>query len=218
LLSLRPRSTAEYKAGVERTLADCQRLEDLVAKMLTLARLESASASAEPRSADLALILCENVSELESVASLRQVAVLPPSSASRSCPVALAPVDASLLLSNLLLNALQHSPAGSTIELRLECDGSHAQLEIEDHGEGIDPESLPHIFDRFYRGDPSRTRSTGGAGLGLAIVKAIVDRAGGSIAIASQPGQGATVTLRLPLVQESSPSGFSASLSGPNKI
>ena len=73
------------------------------------------------------------------------------------------------------------------------------ELTVEDHGEGIDPDALPHVFDRFYRGDPSRTRSTGGAGLGLAICKAVVEKAGGTIALASKPGKGTTVTVRLPM-------------------
>jgi signal transduction histidine kinase len=111
-----------------------------------------------------------------------------------------------LLISNLLLNALQHSEPQSNIEIRLTLESNSnsqtLQLEIEDHGDGIDPEELPHVFDRFYRGDPSRTRSTGGTGLGLAICKAVVEKAGGTIAIASQPSQGATVTVRLPLANE----------------
>jgi signal transduction histidine kinase len=76
-------------------------------------------------------------------------------------------------------------------------------LEIEDHGDGIDPEALPHVFNRFYRGDPSRTRNTGGTGLGLAICKAIVDKAGGSIVLTSQCGLGTTATVRLPIVGHS---------------
>jgi signal transduction histidine kinase len=200
LLNIRPRSIDEYKAGLDRALYDCQRLEDLVAKMLTLARVEAASEGAEPRTADLALTLCETVSELEPVAASGQIAVRLPDAASQPCYVALASADCSLLLTNLLLNALQHSPAGSSVEMRLSRTSTQALLEIQDHGEGIDAESLPHVFDRFYRGDPSRTRSTGGTGLGLAIVKAIVDRAGGGISISSEPGQGACVVLCLPLV------------------
>jgi signal transduction histidine kinase len=122
--------------------------------------------------------------------------------------VPLAPEDCTLLLCNLLLNAIQHSPAASTVEIQLaietEASTQAASVRIEDHGDGIPPEALPHVFDRFYRGDPSRTRTTGGTGLGLAISKAIVTKAGGSISIASQPDhtqpdQGTTVTVRLPV-------------------
>jgi signal transduction histidine kinase len=89
------------------------------------------------------------------------------------------------------------------VEVRLSGEGQKLKLEIEDHGDGIDAAALPHVFDRFYRGDPSRTRNTGGTGLGLAICKAIVDRAGGSIELASQLGAGTTATVRLPLAEGS---------------
>ena len=117
--------------------------------------------------------------------------------------VAAAPEECALLFSNLLLNALQHSPPASTVELLLMLHPETAEFRIQDSGDGIPPEALPHIFDRFYRGDPSRTRSTGGTGLGLAIVQAIVQKAGGSIHIASQPGKGTTVTVTLPLANPS---------------
>jgi signal transduction histidine kinase len=121
----------------------------------------------------------------------------------------IAPEDCGLLVCNLLLNALQHSPSGSIVEITLAVESNQTQstavLQIQDHGDGIPAEALPHVFDRFYRGDPSRTRTTGGTGLGLSISKAIVTRAGGSISIASQPdptqaNQGTTVTVRLPIL------------------
>ena len=74
-------------------------------------------------------------------------------------------------------------------------------LTIRDHGEGVDPALLTHIFDRFYRGDPSRARSTGGAGLGLAISKAIVERTNGFIALENASPAGVIVTVRLPLAK-----------------
>ena len=200
LLGLRQRTAAEYQAGLERCLADTARLEELVVKMLTLARLEgSPPAAGTTPTCDMALCLSQTAAQLETVATLRGVRVAFSAPPQDARPVLLAAEDCSLLVSNLLLNALQHSPAGSTVELRLSVSGDMAELAVEDHGEGIDPAALPHVFDRFYRGDPSRSRSTGGAGLGLAICKAVVQKAGGAITLASQPGQGATVTLRLPL-------------------
>ena len=73
-----------------------------------------------------------------------------------------------------------------------------AELRVEDEGDGVDPLLLPHVFERFSRGDPSRSRNTGGTGLGLAICKAIVDKAGGAIALESDPGHGAIAVVRLP--------------------
>jgi signal transduction histidine kinase len=203
LLGIKRRTTQEYQAGLDRCLADCLRLEEIVAKMLTLARVESATVAPEQQpAADLADCLREVVAQLETFAAFKNiqlsVASLPPG----SCPVPIASDDCSLVLSNLLLNALQHSFAESTIELRLSQDGTTAKLEIEDHGEGIDPQARPHVFERFYRGDPSRTSSTGGTGLGLAIAKAVIERSGGTIVLASQPGQGTTVTVHLPLAND----------------
>ncbi len=202
LLGLRPRTQAEYQAGLERTLADTQRLEELVAKMLTLARVEDTGAAPGlPATVDLVQSMQQAAAELETVAKLHKIKVTMESPADEPVMVALTQEDCSLLLSNLLLNALQHSPPESTVELRtaLQKERNTAEFSVRDHGEGIDPADLPRVFDRFYRSDPSRTRSTGGAGLGLAICKAVAERAGGSIALASQPGQGTTVTVQLPL-------------------
>jgi signal transduction histidine kinase len=199
LLSLSPRTTAEYQAGLQGCLTDIRRLEDLVSRMLTLARIEGAAPTAYPAPVcDLAVCLRSRVAELESFAALRRIQVtasVPPESA---FPVPLAAEDAALLVSNLLMNALEHSPAESTVQLCLSAEPAGVRFTIEDHGEGIDSDAQPHVFDRFYRGDPSRARSTGGFGLGLAICKAIVHRAGGTIHLTSHPGQGTIVSFFLP--------------------
>ena len=208
LLGMKRRTIAEYQAGLERCLADSLRLEEIVVKMLTLAREENAAAAAGPRPAsDLTECLDSAVAQLETFAALRGVKVEVAIAFSDVSLVPLPPEDCSLLFSNLILNALQHSPAETLVEIRLAQKGGHAELRIQDHGDGIDPAALPHVFDRFYRGDPARSRNTGGTGLGLAICKAIAEKAGGAIEIASQPdpdlpGQGTTVTVRLPLARE----------------
>jgi signal transduction histidine kinase len=207
LLALKQRSAAEYKAGLERCLSDCQRMEEIVRKMLTLAREEDGAHSSGPDAvADLDECLRQNVAQLKTVADLRHIEIWIESPAGLPGPISvpLAGDDLSLLLSNLLLNAIEHSPAAATIDARLMllAEQNVVELVIEDHGEGIDPAALPYVFDRFFRGDPSRTRNTGGTGLGLAITKAVVERAGGLISIASQPGQGTTVTVRLPLATQ----------------
>ena len=81
----------------------------------------------------------------------------------------------------------------------LHASDKSVELIVQDHGDGIDPAALPHVFDRFYRGDPSRTRATGGAGLGLAIVKAAVEKGGGTIMLVSEPDHGTTATVHLPI-------------------
>jgi signal transduction histidine kinase len=211
LLSMKPRSAKEYQTGLERCLADAHRLEALVADMLALARAESATPASDPPPAtDLGECIRQTVTQLETLATLRnvQIVVSEPDRNLASINVLVGHEDCSLLLCNLLLNALQHSPPASIVEIRLSIDSNAAVLVIQDHGDGIPMEALPHVFDRFYRGDPSRTRNTGGTGLGLAIALAIAQKAGGSISIASSiasqpdpalPNQGTTVTVRLPL-------------------
>jgi signal transduction histidine kinase len=203
LLSLKERSAAEYRVGLEHCLADTQRIEELVAKMLTLARVENGpSAVAAPARCDLTECVRQTVTNLRSVASLRcvEIAVDAPERSS----VALATDDCALVVENLLMNALQHSGRASRIRIRIINQDETVELAIEDHGDGIDPLARPFVFDRFYRGDPSRSRSTGGAGLGLAICKAVVEKAGGSIALNSELGKGTTVTVSLPRFAENS--------------
>jgi signal transduction histidine kinase len=197
LLGLKERTTAEYHAGLERTLADTQRLEELVAKMLTLARVESGVPQPEIHaSSSMADCVRETIAQLISIAALKAVDVIVKST--DDSPIALAPDDGRLVVENLLMNALQHSPRNAKVVVALRADAATVELTVADQGEGIDPDALPHIFDRFYRGDPSRARSTGGAGLGLAICKALVERAGGTIELKSEPGKGSTAIVRLP--------------------
>jgi len=92
-------------------------------------------------------------------------------------------------LSNLLSNAIAHTPAGGRVEVLLEGNGSGvATVRVRNEGGTIAPEHLPRLFDRFYRVDPARERTTGGAGLGLAITKSIVAAHGGTIEVASAEG------------------------------
>jgi len=101
-------------------------------------------------------------------------------------------------VSNLLENARRYSPAGSPLEIAVWLEGNHAVLTLRDMGVAIAPEDLPHIFERFYRGDSARSRVTGGSGLGLSIVQAIVAAHGGEVTAVSRPGNGSIFTIRLP--------------------
>lgn len=200
VLSLRPRSVTEYEAGLARCLSDIERLEALVSQMLTMARVEAADrASSAETSTSLVACVEQTIQNLASFAELRRVNVHASLHASTDAAVPLDAEDSLTLVSNLLLNALQHSPAQSRVEVRVTPEHDGLQLTVSDQGEGLDPAALPHIFQRFYRGDPSRSRATGGSGLGLAICKALVDRASGTIAIENNTGSpGATATVWLP--------------------
>jgi signal transduction histidine kinase len=103
------------------------------------------------------------------------------------------------ILRNLVSNARRHTPDDGRIDIRATRDGRQVRIAVADTGSGIRPEHLPHVFDRFYRADPSRDRATGGAGLGLAIVRRLVEAHGGSVAAASEgEGLGTTVTISIP--------------------
>jgi heavy metal sensor kinase len=105
----------------------------------------------------------------------------------------------SQLLANLVDNAIKYTPDHGTVTLSLFRDDSWARMEVTDTGRGIAPEHLPHIFDRFYRVDKARSRTSGGTGLGLAIVKGIAEQHGGKVTVTSQPGKGSTFTVWLKL-------------------
>jgi signal transduction histidine kinase len=196
---MRHRTATEYEAGIERCLADCQRMEEIVAQMLTLARVEESSVPAENLRTDAMACIQEVLNQLATMAESRNIQLR------LLCPVtpflAVDPEQFKLLCNNILLNGMQHSAAGSTIQIEVEVHNSTVEILIMDHGDGIAPDDLPHVFDRFWRSDPSRSRKTGGTGLGLAICKAIVDRHHGTISIKSEPNVGTSVTVQFPIVE-----------------
>jgi signal transduction histidine kinase len=201
LLAMRPRTVEEYQRGLERCLEDNGRMEKTVQDMLTLARVEHRETMLTGREAarcSMRDAVRKSVSQAETFAQLRQVWVRV--NAGADAAVALEERDSDLLCFNLLLNALQHSPAGSTVRVEVAVDEQDVALTVTDEGPGIKSEDLAHIFEPFYRGDDSRDRRSGGTGLGLSICKAICERAGGSISIMNGAGSGATVTVRLPIL------------------
>jgi len=108
------------------------------------------------------------------------------------------------VIGNLLANALRHAPRGTAVDIGLKELNGRARLEVADRGDGIPPEALPFVFERFYRADRSRSREVGGTGLGLAISRQIVQAHGGTITAANQAEGGAAFIVELPLAVESS--------------
>jgi two-component system OmpR family sensor kinase/two-component system sensor histidine kinase BaeS len=119
--------------------------------------------------------------------------------------VSLDPIRVEQILGNLLSNALRYTPAGGRIDLELDCTIGKARLAVRDSGPGIAEEALPHVFERFYRSDRSRSRTEGGVGLGLAIARQLAEAHQGTLVAANDPMGGAVFTLVLPYTQESGP-------------
>lgn len=196
----KPRSPHEYRAGLLDLLGDVDRLEQLLNRMLRLARAEQhAHDGNQPtfEAADLASTCEMAVARIRNLAATRGVEVEFLSAG--AAQVHADPEDLELVWVNLLENAIQHSAPGSPVRLEVQQQEDGILVLVQDWGSGIAPEDLPHIFERFRRGDRSRSRATGGFGLGLAIAKAIVEAYGGTIQAASTPREGTRVWVRLPL-------------------
>jgi two-component system OmpR family sensor kinase len=201
LLSMRKRTIDEYIRGLTLSLNDFTRLESTVQKMLTLARLEQRTENgglgAAFHSCSLGDAIEDSVNQIKAFAELKVIDVQ-----IESIAIARVPIDsrdAFLLCSNILLNAVQHSPDGSTVRIAMNVNEQTVSLTVKDQGEGISDQDCLHIFEPFYRGDPSRSRKSGGTGLGLSICKAICERVGGTIEIANSVSGGALVTVTLPV-------------------
>jgi signal transduction histidine kinase len=198
-LSQKPRDSEAYRAGIEAALEDLGRLEQLLNWMLRLARAEQWAKGALRRDLETIDITATCEEALDSLRPFAQEKKIELSLAKNGpVPIRADSEDLHLVWVNLLENAVLHSVPGSSVEVEVSKLDGVARVIFKDHGEGISASDLPHIFERFYRGDRSRTRATGGFGLGLAIAKAVVEAYGGTIGAKSAPGEGTEVTVQLP--------------------
>lgn len=192
----RPRNAEEYRETVEGCLDAAQQMRRLTESLLELARFEAGEERVARQPVQLAELAGECVECLGPLAREGGVSV--------ACETRPAEVlgDADWLgqvAANLLRNAIHHTKPGGEIRVATRCENGTGILTVADTGSGIQPEDLPHIFERFYRGDKSRARATGRYGLGLAISKAIVDAHGGDISVSSAVGVGTTFTVSIPI-------------------
>lgn len=163
-----------------------------------LAQAEEGSTSMSAAEVDICDVILTTVAAASDRYRAKQVSLL------TALPAALPPVhgDAQRLaqvLTNLLDNALRHTPAHRRVTVSVENQAADIRLQVTDTGQGISPEHLPYVFDRLYRADPARTREHGGSGLGLSIAKAIVEAHGGNIEVESPSATGQTTfTITLP--------------------
>ncbi len=182
---------------------ELERLIRLVTDLLTLSRLDSTGSQGGAPIRRAPVDVCATVeavaAQMGLLAEARDVRL------SHGCEGSVRVMgDAGQLkqvILNLVDNALRHTPAGGEVELRSRVDAAFARIEVVDTGSGIAERDLPHIFERFYRGDASRTRATGNSGLGLAIARTIVEAHQGTISVESTLGMGTRFTIKLPLAR-----------------
>jgi two-component system heavy metal sensor histidine kinase CusS len=193
----RARTVDEYRDVLESSLEEAVRLSELIGDLLFLARAESPLTEWQRENVNIGELLTTvrdyyEASATEAGVSLVVNDVAEPLSAE---------LDRSLMLravSNLVSNAIAHTPPGGTVTMAAAIENAVIRIEVSDTGAGIPVEALPRVFDRFFRVDPSRSQTSGGTGLGLAIVQSILTLHGGSAEIASQLGRGTRVRLRMP--------------------
>ncbi|MFZ1137006.1 MAG: ATP-binding protein [Candidatus Korobacteraceae bacterium] len=196
----RPRTSDEYRTGLEDALDDMARLEKLLHSMLRLARAEQWAAGNLHKSfvpIDVGMTCESAIERMRPVAQQRRVTI--DFSANGSLQMPADPDDLELVWSNLLENAIRFSPEGGTVRMSVRANNGRSYVDVADRGPGIPPSELSHIFERFHRGDASRARNTGGYGLGLAISKALIEAYGGAIEPHSSVGEGTRMVVSLPV-------------------
>ena len=177
-------------------LAESDHMRRLVDDLLILSRLDSGRFTLLPTKVELSVLFTEIERQVARLGAEQQITI---SAQATAGSIRADPDRLRQILLILFDNALRHTPVGGRIELTAEPEGRMVRLTLQDSGRGIEPEHLPHIFERFYRADPARSREHGNAGLGLSIAKGLVEAMGGQIGVTSRPQQGSSFWLTLPL-------------------
>ncbi|MCC6455827.1 MAG: HAMP domain-containing histidine kinase [Caldilineaceae bacterium] len=189
---------------IDATLQETRTLARLVDDLRTLSLAESGELPLHPETVDIHDLLADVTTSFSPQAESAGIYLCVDTDTSLPLTIYGDPGRMDQVLSNLVSNALRHTPAGGKITLSAaavqNAAGKEVQLMVSDTGEGIAPEDLPFIFDRFWRADRARTHSEGtGSGLGLAIAGQLVRAHGGTITVTSTPGSGTTFTVTLPM-------------------
>ena len=188
-------SLEDYRGMAGSTIEECDRLLDMIDTMLFISKTEAGVGDFERRELDLSSLVRDACTLFQPLAEEKEVSLkweVPD-----TCTLYGDMRMVQRMISNLLDNAIKYSPDGGRVEVSLHAeDARSVTLSIEDTGLGISPDDLSHIFERFYRGDPSRSQS--GAGLGLSLAQAIAKAHGGGIEVSSKPGEGSTFQITLP--------------------
>jgi len=187
------RSPEEYREALASIVEEGERLSRMISAMLFLARADNSREPLHPEPVNSATEFSRLINYYDILAEEKNITLSSEGEVSFQAD----PLHLQRALSNLLSNAIRHTPEGGQVHLKAEQENNQVLLSVTDSGEGISPEHLPHIFDRFYRVDEARS-SAGNTGLGLALVKTIAELHGGKVQVSSSPGTGSCFTLVLP--------------------
>jgi signal transduction histidine kinase len=182
-------------------LEDANKLEGLVNNILRLTRLEASELQGQFSPVDVNEVAAAALQDCRDLATAKNIAVVTDFSDAKPL-VSGDTVSIAQLITILLDNAIKYSPEGSTVTLATSGGRNNVRLKVTDHGVGIAPADLPHIFERFYRTDKARTSGdSSGYGLGLSIARMITELHNGQMRVTSQVGYGTTISLDLPKIQ-----------------
>jgi len=192
-----PQLPESMRDSVGSSLEEIDRMTKIVENLLTIARLDSGTDAMVRQTVDLSLLAQWTIDQMHLLADEKQITMYN----NHAAPVLILADSGRIkqVLVNLLDNAIKYTPPNGDIYVSVAAVQHKAVLEISDTGIGIPSESLPNVFDRFYRSDKARSRESGGTGLGLSIVQAICNAHGGTVRIQSEEGRGTTVRVELPL-------------------
>ncbi|MDK1030086.1 MAG: ATP-binding protein [Anaerolineae bacterium] len=179
-----PETVNRYLSIAQR---DVRSLSVLIDDLFQMAQLDAGGIPLDKADSSLSDLISDTLESFSELAS-RQNISLEGSADPKVDPVIMDTQRIGRVLNNLIGNALRYTPKGGMVEVRAQRAGSSVEVSVRDSGDGIRPEDIPNIFQSFYRGEKSRSRSTGGAGLGLAIARGIVRAHGGEIRVESKPG------------------------------
>ena len=200
-LALLSGSSADYRRALEAADLGANRTIRLIQDLLLLARADAGQEPPAREVVSLADILAQAAESVQAAQKLTHAALhlhLPRATLCLQGD----PDSLRRLFVNLLENALRHTPPDGAVTVSAQEAGSSVNVTVADTGEGIAPEHLPHLFDRFYRADAARSRAAGGTGLGLAICRSIAEAHGGTMTLESEVGVGTTVSVILPYLQK----------------
>jgi len=193
---LEAHSVEEYRRVLASQLEEFDKLTQMVNQLLILARAEAGEIHWTDQSVDLSALAVSLAEQMEPIATAKNVHLQ-----EQINPGIIVRGDSNWLervILNLLDNAIKFTGEGGKVRLRLNAERGQAVLRVEDTGAGIPAEAIPHVFERFFRAEPSRSKHVEGVGLGLALAKWIVEQHHGQIEVESRPDQGSCFTVRLP--------------------